>query len=170
MRIPKHPTLVKRFIEARVKKLRAQRPVLVAGLVRIARSCAWITNLPVSKKSVCAIADHGGRGRWIIENQGFNYQKNSGLNLEHAYSLNPDGLNIFYTLLQIAHMIMQLLVKGSLLKKLARRYGKADAVALFGSLKNIARRLLECLRNYRIPDAAFDPDAARHFQLRLDTS
>ena len=39
MRIPKHPTLVKRFIEARVKKLRAERPVLVASLVRIARSC-----------------------------------------------------------------------------------------------------------------------------------
>ena len=115
-------------------------------------------------------ADHSGRGRWIIENQGFNYQKNSGLNLEHAYSLNPDGLNIFYTLLQIAHMIMQLLIKGSLLKKLARRYDKADAVALFGSLKNIAKRLLECLRNYRIPDAAFDAYAARHIQLHLDTS
>ena len=73
-------------------------------------------------------------------------------------------------LLQIADMMMQLLVKGSLLKKLAQRYEKADAIALFGSLKNIAKRLLECLRNHRIPDAAFDPDAARHFQLRLDTS
>ena len=39
MRIPKHPTLVKRSIEARVKKLRAERPVLVASLVRIARNC-----------------------------------------------------------------------------------------------------------------------------------
>ena len=39
MRIHKHPTLVKRFIEARVKKLRAERPVLVASLVRTARNC-----------------------------------------------------------------------------------------------------------------------------------
>ena len=134
------------------------------------KTFAWVTNLAITQKNVTAIADHGGHGRWIIENQGFNRQKNSGLNLEHAYSLHPDGLNIFYTLLQIAHMIMQLLVKGSLLKKLAQRYQKADAIALFGSLKNIAKRLLECLRNYRIPDAAFDPEAARHFQLRLDTS
>ena len=83
---------------------------------------------------------------------------------------DPEGLKIFCTLLQIAHMIMQLLIKGSMLKNLARLYAKANAVALFGSLKNIPRRLLECLRNHRIPDAAFDPDAARRFQLRLDTS
>jgi len=131
---------------------------------------AWITNLPVSQRTVTAIADHGGRGRWIIENQGFNYQKNSGLNLEHAYSHDPDGLKIFYTLLQIAHMIMQLLIKSNLLKNLASQYEKANAIALFGSLKNIPRRLLECFRNYLIPDEAFDFEAARHMQIRLDTS
>jgi len=131
---------------------------------------AWITNLSLAKDTVIEIAEHGGHGRWIIENQGFNYQKNSGLNMEHAYSHHPDGLKIFYTLLQIAHMIMQLLVKGSPLKNLAGSYGQPNAIALFGSLKNIPRRLLECLRNRRIPDAAFDPDTARHFQIRFATS
>jgi len=131
---------------------------------------AWITNLPLDKDTVIPIAEQGGHGRWIIENQGFNYQKNSGLNMEHAYSHHPDGLKIFCTLLQIAHMIMQLTIKGSPLKKLAQRYGRKTAVHLFGSLRNIPKFLLDCFRYYRIPDAAFDPDAARHFQLRLDTS
>jgi len=39
MRIPKHPTLVKRMMLARVKMLKAGRPVLVASLVQIARRC-----------------------------------------------------------------------------------------------------------------------------------
>ena len=39
MRIPKHPTLIRKMIQARVKKLQAGGPVLVASLVRIARSC-----------------------------------------------------------------------------------------------------------------------------------
>ena len=131
---------------------------------------AWITNLPLNKDTVIPIAAQGGHGRWIIENQGFNYQKNSGLNMEHAYSHHLDGLKIFYTLLQIAHMIMQFTIKSSPLKKLAQRYGKQTAVHLFGSLKNIPKFLLDCFRYFRIPDAAFDPDAARRFQLRLDTS
>ena len=131
---------------------------------------AWITNLLLDKGTVIPIAEQGGHGRWIIENQGFNYQKNSGLNMEHAYSHHPDGLKIFYTLLQIAHMIMQLTIKSSPLRKLAERYDRKDAVHLFGSLKNIPKLLLQCFRYYRIPDSAFDPHAARRFQLRLDTS
>lgn len=42
--------------------------------------------------------------RWKIENQGFNLQKNSGLNLEHAYSTDPDVMKSFYYLMQIAHL------------------------------------------------------------------
>ena len=36
MKVPDHPTLVRRMLGARVKKLAARRPVLVASLVRIA--------------------------------------------------------------------------------------------------------------------------------------
>jgi len=39
MRIPKHPTLVKRMMQARVKKMQATGPVLAASLVKIARRC-----------------------------------------------------------------------------------------------------------------------------------
>jgi hypothetical protein len=130
---------------------------------------AWITDLKVNKDSVVAIASQGGRQRHKIENQGFNIQKNSGLNLEHAYSFDPDNIKAFYYLLQIAHIFLQLLEHGSLLKHLANAH-QTSPIRLFGSLKNIAKRLLECFRYFSIPDIAFDPGNASRFQIRLDSS
>jgi hypothetical protein len=45
---------------------------------------AWVTSLPVSKDNVAEIAN-GGRGRWKIENEGFNVMKNHGYELEHNF-------------------------------------------------------------------------------------
>lgn len=39
MKVPDHPTLVRRMLKARVKKLAARGPVLQASLVRIAKHC-----------------------------------------------------------------------------------------------------------------------------------
>jgi hypothetical protein len=114
------------------------------------------------------VALRGGRQRWRQENEGFNTQKNSGLNLEHAYSHSCWAA--YYFLLQIAHMLLQLVEKGSLLRQLAQQQGKATAVALFGSLKNMAQRLLESLRYRRWQDEAFDATAAARIQIRLDSS
>jgi len=130
---------------------------------------AWITDFHVTATNVAAIAEKGGRVRSKIENQGFNTQKNSGLNLEHAYSIDPDNIKAFYYLLQIAHTFLQLLEMGSLLKHLARRY-QTTPIQLFGSLKNMARRLLDCFRYFHIPADAFDPLHAARCQIRLDTS
>ena len=130
---------------------------------------AWITNLPVSAKTVVDIAQKGGRARWKIENEGFNRQKNSGLNLEHVYSTDPEKLQAYYLLLQIACLLMQLLERGSLLRRLAEAWGKTP-VQLFGSLKNIARRLLESLRYYRWPEETYDPRAAARLHIGLDSS
>ncbi len=130
---------------------------------------AWITAFPVTADNVASIAMKGGRLRWTIENQGFNLQKNSGLNLEHAYSFNGERIKSYYYLLQIAHLILQLVEKGSLLRGLAESAGKTP-LRLFGSLRNIARRILECFRNRRLPDEAFDLAAAAAIQIRLDSS
>ncbi len=51
---------------------------------------AWLTALPVGQKTAEEIAQKGGRDRWKIENEGLNRQKNSGLNLEHVYSTDPE--------------------------------------------------------------------------------
>jgi hypothetical protein len=128
---------------------------------------AWITNRKVTAQTVIDVATKGGRHRWHLENQGFNTQKNSGFNLEHVYSHHC--WQAFYYLLQIAHLILQLLEKGSLLRSLAQELGQTP-VQLFGSLKNIARRLLDSIRYLRIDDAAYDLTAAGRIQIRLDSS
>jgi hypothetical protein len=128
---------------------------------------AWITDWTVSAENVIPIAQRGGRNRWKIENEGFNTQKNGGYELEHVYGAKEDVLKCYYFLLQIAHMILQLVEKGSLLRRAARRYGKT-VLALYGSLRNIARRLLECLRYRLIPAEAFVDDP--RIQIRLDSS
>jgi hypothetical protein len=116
---------------------------------------AWVTNLPVDAATVADIANQGGRARWQIENQGFNRQKNSGLNLEHAYSKDPEKSKAYYYLLQIAHILIILLENGKYLRQLAKAAGKT-VVEWFGSLGNIARRLLESIR-YRLWPAEETP-------------
>jgi hypothetical protein len=128
---------------------------------------AWITDWLVTSENVIAIAQQGGRDRWKIENQGFNTQKNGGYELEHVYGRSEDLIRCFYFLLQIAHMILQLVEKGSLLRRVADQYGKS-IVGLYGSFRNIARKLLECLRYKLIPAEAFDPNPP--IQIRLNSS
>lgn len=129
---------------------------------------AWVTPLRLDRDTVVEVALRGGRQRWREENEGFNTQKNSGLNLEHAYSHTCWAA--YYFLLQIAHLLLQLVEKGSLLRQLAQGQGKRTAVELFGSLKNMAQRLLESLRYRRWEDEAFDAAAAAKIQVRLNSS
>lgn len=130
---------------------------------------AWLTTLPVNARTVEEIAQKGGRDRWKIENEGFNRQKNSGLRLEHVYSIDPDKANAYYLLLQIAFVLMQLLERGSLLCRLAKEVGRS-VDKLFGSLKNIARRLLESLRYAEWPACWFDSQDTQKLRISLDSS
>ena len=130
---------------------------------------AWLTALPVGKKTVEEIARKGGRDRWKVENEGFNRQKNSGLNLEHVYSIDPEKWKAYYVLLQIAFVLVQLLERGSLLRRLAEEAGR-PVWKLFGSLKNVARRLLESVRYVRWEEAWFDPRQAGRLHISLDGS
>jgi hypothetical protein len=130
---------------------------------------AWITDLKVDAHTVEEIATKGGRHRWHIENQGFNRQKNSGFNLEHVFSTDPERLKAYYYLLQIAHIILQVMEAGSLLRDLSAEFGQTP-MQLFGSLKNLARRMLEAFRYMALSDQAFDPLHAAGIQIRFDSS
>lgn len=130
---------------------------------------AWLTKLPVGRKTVVEIAQKGGRARWKVENEGFNRQKNSGLNLEHVYSIDPEKWKAYYLLLQIAFILVQLLERGSLLRRLAAETGR-PVWKLFGSLKNVARRLLESVRFIAWEEDWFDPAQAAAVRISLDTS
>jgi hypothetical protein len=92
------------------------------------------------------------------------------LNLEHVYSIDPEKWKVYYVLLQIAFILIQLVERGSLLRRLSAEWGRPWA-QLFGSLKNVARRLLESVR-YLVWEAAwFEATAARKLRLGLeDTS
>ena len=68
----------------------------------------FLTNLPASKKNVESLS-YWGRRRWAIENRGFNAQKNHGFNLEHLYSKNYNAMKCHYFLIQIGHMIAQIM-------------------------------------------------------------
>jgi hypothetical protein len=126
------------------------------------RFFAWITNFSIRSDNVATLANRGGRCRWKIENEGFNAQKNGGFNLEHAYSIHDRQIKNYYLLLQIAHLILQLMEKGNLLGQ--------DCRKLFGSLRTLSRRLGESLRYFAIPADALDPASAAQIQIRLDSS
>jgi hypothetical protein len=125
--------------------------------------------LPLNKKTVEPIAQKGGRCRWKIENEGFNCQKNSGLNLEHVYSTNPGNWKTYYVLFQIAFILVQLLERGSLLRRLAEEVGR-PFWKLFGSLKNVARRLLDSMRFVVWEEDWFDPEEASRLRIEFNTS
>ena len=108
---------------------------------------AFLTNFVADRDNVITIAD-GGRKRWTIENQGFNVQK-TGYELEHFCDCTD--LNVMlclYVLLQIAHMLMQLLATSNLIQPLP-------------ALTFLAARLLEDLRNALLPEDLFVPNAPR---------
>ena len=122
----------------------------------------WLTNFPLEHRNVVIrLANRGGRCRWKIENEGFNNQKNGGYALEHAYSTHPQAIKHWYLLLQIAHFLMQLLEKGTLLGKVQKVYG---------SFKVLGRWLAESLRHHLIDPAAIDPDVCRAIQIRFNSS
>ena len=133
------------------------------------RYFAWLTGLPVGRRTVEAVAQKGGRYRWKVENEGFNRQKNSGLNLEHVYSTDPEKWKAYYLLLQIAFILVQLLERGSLLRRLASEAGKTVG-QLFGGLKKIAQRLLEGLRYLAWPEEWFEAGQPGVGRISFDTS
>ena len=122
----------------------------------------WLTNFIPTAHNVDRLANQAGRLRWKIENEGFNIQKNAGFLLEHPYSQDDTARKVFYYLLQIAHLLFQLMEKGSLFRQAFPRG--------CGSLKNIAFRLLEAWRNLRLSPTAFCNLYSGRYQIRFDTS
>lgn len=71
----------------------------------------WLTDLPVTVSNSAEFAK-AGRGRWCIENQGFNIQKNVRYDIQHADSLDYNAMKCHYLLTQIADILLQLYEKG----------------------------------------------------------
>lgn len=71
----------------------------------------YITDLPITNKNIEASIVIG-RKRWKIENEGFNIQKNGTFDIGHLYSKNETAIKVHYLMIQIAHILRQMLEKG----------------------------------------------------------
>ena len=100
----------------------------------------WVTNIELKKKILEEMIN-AGRGRWKIENEGFNNQKNGIYEIEHLNSRNYNAIKNHYLLTQIADIIFQL-------------YYTCSAVIreLSQSRKNTSSWLLESFRRQKVTD------------------
>ena len=83
----------------------------------------WMTNREITKKNVYKII-YCAKTRDYIENQGFREQKvTSGINLEHVYSKNVKAIKVIYTIIQITHLILQIMEHSDICGDFKKKYG-----------------------------------------------
>ena len=100
----------------------------------------WVTNIELGRWNLEEMIT-AARGRWKIENEGFNNQKNGIYHIGHINSRNSTAMKNHYLLTQIADMMMQVyLAWNPLLRKIKQ------------SIKNTSSRLLESFRSHLITD------------------
>lgn len=81
-----------------------------------------ISDIEVKTKKAHNLSQ-AGRARWKIENEGFNDQK-TYYNIEHKFSrTNFNATKNYYQLMQIAHIINQLMYKSKRIKNHIKQYG-----------------------------------------------
>jgi hypothetical protein len=121
-------------IETRTKTVQKQERE--TPLKKQETSCfEYVTNITPDRDNVLAISCAGRLG-WKIENEGFNTQKCGDYELEHKYCRKSyNGLKNYYTLLQIAHAINQLLEKGKCISKILKLRPKETLHNLWVKLK-----------------------------------
>lgn len=107
----------------------------------------WLTSFTITSSNAEKMAQVG-RKRWMIENEGFNVQKNLRYDLEHGNSKNSTALKNHYLLTQIADIFRQLYVYRYL-----RRLGQKRTE------KNISSDLLASFARQLIREDIFNPKA-----------
>lgn len=100
----------------------------------------WISDIELTKRNLEEMIT-AARGRWKIENEGFNSQKTGIYRIEHINSRNSNAMKNHYLLTQIADIIMQIYLAWH---PLIRKIGQ--------SIKNTSSRLLESFRRRSITD------------------
>ena len=83
----------------------------------------WITNREVTRKNIQKLI-YCAKCRDYIENQGFKEQKvTSGIDLEHVYSKNIKAIKVIYTIIQITHLILQIIEHSDICGEFNKKYG-----------------------------------------------
>jgi len=113
----------------------------VADKTQEIQNFVYITNVEQTNEIVVRTAD-GGRLRWKIENEGFNTQKKKGYKLQHKFSrVSYIAMQNYYLLLQIAHMINQLVEKCSEMRILLKSHSKQTVKALWKDLHTFLKSI-----------------------------
>ena len=100
----------------------------------------WNTSIEVTGNNINELIE-AGRGRWQIENEGFNTQKNILYHIEHLNSKNPTAMKNHYLLTQISDIIMSLYLHWNpIIKQLGQ------------GIKNTSSYILESLRQTKVTD------------------
>ena len=100
----------------------------------------WNTDIGVTKRNLETLI-HAGRGRWQIENEGFNHQKNILYGIEHLNSRKANAMKCHYLLTQVADILMQIYLHWN---PMVKRMGQG--------IKDTSSRLLESFRRHTVTD------------------
>ena len=101
---------------------------------------SYITNLEITNKNKQEIVMLG-RKRWKIENNGFREQKSGVLNISHIYTKNSNGTKNTYLLIQISHILLNLLNYGDILVKGLETTKKEVSALILKALTTIIQPL-----------------------------
>ena len=115
----------------------------------------YITDLPITNKNI-ENSIFIGRKRWKIENEGFNIQKNGTFDIGHLYSKNATAIKVHYLMIQIAHIIRQMLEKGHIGIKEEIRERKIKIKEISSQIKNMLTSTLINLVNAHSTQLRFD--------------
>jgi len=103
----------------------------------------WVTSIKIMGRTAYAFAE-AGRKRWLIENEGFNVQKNIRYFITHANSLDYNAMKNHYLLTQLADILLQLYETGIKGLKVIKR-----------TIADISTGLLECLKRQSLSEDDF---------------
>lgn len=116
-------TLWENEIDYRGKKINVIRQIIKNKKTEKYSIWMWITNREITRKNLYKII-YCARLRDYIENQGFKEQKvTSGMDLEHVYSKNIKAIKVIYTIIQITHLILQIIEHSNICGDFRKKYG-----------------------------------------------
>ena len=119
---------------------------------------AWVSSLKISWDNILQVAETG-RLRWMIENEGFNIQKNEGYGLTHRYSrVSYLAMKNYYQCLQIAHLLNQLFEKSSWIQEVL--VGKM-------TLRHLWKKMLGQMRELQFKKEEIKRFLAKKVQIRF---
>ena len=116
-------TLWENNIDYRGKKINVIRQITKNKETKKYSKWMWITNREITRKNLYKII-YCAKLRDYIENQGFREQKiTSGIDLEHVYSKDIKAIKVIYTIMQITHLMLQIIEHSDICGEFNKKYG-----------------------------------------------